>query len=212
MVCKTSDINLNRLLKNHPYTRPSSRLPEKTPECQVRYWYSLHAPQNRSDAHSFYWFRLKQFALIKQSSSWGSFAGGPFYCRQGWYMNLSDSARVPIFPRVSANIGCHTISRVYKSETVRAHYTQTCHWGLERTWQFDTTSDSPFQQNYEELSHTYWCISGNCSWWDDRKRNQKPVLIASLPSLKIFQQSQLCTFLLSPFAFLTKTSGPENAS
>ena len=43
-------------LKNHPHTCPSW-LPEKTPGCQEKYWYSLRAPQNRSDAHFYYWFR-----------------------------------------------------------------------------------------------------------------------------------------------------------
>jgi len=39
------------------HTRPSSWLLEKNPGCQERYWYSLLALQNRSDAHFFYWFR-----------------------------------------------------------------------------------------------------------------------------------------------------------
>ena len=40
-------------LKNQPHTCPSSWLPDKTPGCQEKHWYSLRAPQNRSDAHSF---------------------------------------------------------------------------------------------------------------------------------------------------------------
>jgi hypothetical protein len=50
---------------------------------------------------------------------------------------------------------------------------------VERTKEFDTMS-SPFQQNYEDLLHTYFgeppVIVPGCQWWDDRKRNHKPVL------------------------------------
>jgi hypothetical protein len=38
------------------------------------------------------------------------------------------------------------------------------HRELERTWWFDTTWWSPFQQNYEDLSHTIWYTFGDCSW------------------------------------------------
>ena len=58
--------------------------------------------------------------------------------------------------------------------TLREH---TYHWGLERSWHFDTTWSSPFQQNYEDISHTFWCTFGKYFWmvgW--QKRNQKPVL------------------------------------
>jgi hypothetical protein len=45
----------------------------------------------------------------------------------------SDSARTPRFPCVSAISECHTILRVYPSETVRAHLTRTSyHRELER--------------------------------------------------------------------------------
>ena len=52
------------------------------------------------------------------------------------------------------------------------------HWGLERSWHFDTTWSSPFQQNYEDICITHFGVPfGNTSgWWDYRKRNQKPKL------------------------------------
>ena len=41
-----------------------------------------------------------------------------------------------------------------------------------------TSMMKPFQQNYEDILHTHFGVPlGNTSgWWDDRKRNQKPVL------------------------------------
>jgi len=69
-------------------------------------------------------------------------------------------------PCISAIFGCHTILRVYQSETVLwAHSARTYHRELERAWRFDTTWDSPFQQDYDYLSHTFWCTSGDCSSW-----------------------------------------------
>jgi len=73
--------------------------------------------------------------------------------------------------------GCHTISSDYQTRTVWTHSTWTYHWGLERSWHFDTTLSSPFKQDYKDTSHTLWCTFGNTlGWWDDRKRNGKPVL------------------------------------
>ena len=40
----------------------------------------------------------------------------------------------------------------------------TYHYGLERSWQFDTTSASPFQQHYENIAHTFLCAFKTCSW------------------------------------------------
>ena len=45
---------------NHPCTRPSSWLPEKTPGCQEKHWYTLCAPRNRSDAHLFLMVQMHQ--------------------------------------------------------------------------------------------------------------------------------------------------------
>ena len=78
-------------------------------------------------------------------------------------MDLSGSARTPRSPCVSAIFECHTISRVHPSETVQAPLARTYHRELERAWQFDTTWDSPFQQNYETVSHTFWRASEDCS-------------------------------------------------
>jgi len=38
-------------LKNNPHICLSSWLPEKTPGCQEKFWYSLRVPRNRSDAY-----------------------------------------------------------------------------------------------------------------------------------------------------------------
>ena len=135
----------------------------------------------------------------------------PSSCKQKWYMDLSGSDRAPRFPCVSAIFGCHTIPRVYQSEIVWAHSAWTYHWGLERAWQFDTTWDSPFQQNYESLTHTHFGVPLGIApdWWDDRKRINKPVLPLYF-RLDGFQQSQPCTFLPSPF--LPQLSGPKNVS
>jgi hypothetical protein len=78
-------------------------------------------------------------------------------------MDLSGSARTPRSPCVSAIFECHTISRVHPSETVQAPLARTYHRELERAWQFDTTWDSRFQQNYADLPHTFWFTSGDCS-------------------------------------------------
>ena len=120
-----------------------------------------------------------------------------------FWPQITPSAR---FPCISTIIGCHMITQVYQFETIRAH---SYHWWLERTWQFDTTWDSPFQQNYTDLSHTFWCTLGNASgWWDDRWRNHKPVLLFYF-SLDI-QQSLPCTFLPSPIS--PQLFGPNHAS
>ena len=57
--------------------------------------------------------------------------------------------------------------------------------------------------------HTYFGVPlGNTpGWWDDRKRNQKPPCVASLPSLGHSQQPQPRTFLPSPF--WPQLSGPK---
>jgi len=87
-------------------------------------------------------------------------------------LDLSGSARNPRFPCISAISECHTISRIYPSKTVWAHFARTYHRELKRAWQFDTTWWSPFQQNYEDLSHTFWWTFGDCSWlvgWQKKK-------------------------------------------
>jgi len=134
-------------LSNHPCTRPSSWLPEKTPGCQERYWYSLRAPRNRPDAHLFLLAQmhhkiLEQFTLFKQPSSWETCAGWFTSCKQKWYMDLPSSACAPRFTYISTVFGCHTTSSDFQSRTVWTHSTWTYHWGLERSWHFDTTWSS----------------------------------------------------------------------
>jgi len=93
-------------------------------------------------------------------------------------MDLPGSACAPRFTYISIAFGCHTISSDYQSRTaVWTHSTWTYHWGLERSCHFDTTWSSPFQQNYEDISHTFRCTFGEYFWmvgW--QKKNQKPVL------------------------------------
>ena len=84
-------------------------------------------------------------------------------------------------------------------------------WGLERSWHFDTTWSSPFQQNYEDISHTFRCTFKEYFWmvgW--QKKKSKACRVASLPSLGHSQQPQPSTFLPSPF--WSQRSSPKNAS
>ena len=124
-------------------------------------------------------------------------------------MDLSGSARAPRSPCVSSAFGCHTISWVYQFETVWAHSARTYHWGLERTWHFDTTWGSSFKQNYEDISHSFWRTSGNCSWLVGWQKKKSQTCAASLPSQRPFQQPQPCTFLPSPL--LPQFPGTKNA-
>jgi len=54
-------------------------------------------------------------------------------------MDLPGSACAPRFTYSLTAFGCHTISSDYQSRTVWTHSTWTYHWGLERSWHFDTT-------------------------------------------------------------------------
>ena len=147
-------------IKNHPHTCPSppgflknraswkdSWRPffvnfEKTPGCQERYWYSLHAPRNRSDAHSFLLVQMHHtnsgtVYSLQTILSLRKLCGLTFLLQ---IVDLSGSARTSRFPCISAAIfEYHTISRIYQSETVRAPFARTYHRELERAWQFDTT-------------------------------------------------------------------------
>jgi len=198
-------------LSNHPCTRPSSWLPEKTPGCQERYWYSLRAPWNRSDAHLFLLVRmhhkiLEQFTVFKQPSCFLRNCAGWFtFCKQEWYMDLPGSACAPRFTYILTAFGCHTISSDYQSSrTVWTHSTWTYHGGLERSWHFDTTWSSPFQQIYEDISHTFWCTFGEYSWMVGWRKKNLQACVASLPSLGHSQQPQQRTLFLA-FAFLATT-------
>jgi len=115
-------------------------------------------------------------------------------------MDLPGSACAPRFTYISTVFGCHTISSDYQSTTVWTHSSWTYHWGLERSWHFDTTWSSPFQQNYEDISHTFRCTFKEYFWmvgW--QKKKSKACRVASLPSLGHSQQPQPSTFLPSPF-------------
>jgi len=98
-----------------------------------------------------------------------------------------------------SNVKCHTISRVYPSKTVWAHFAWTYHRELEIAWQFDTTWSSQFQQTCEDLTHTFWCTCGVCSWLVGWQKKKLQACVTYLSSLGYLQQSQPCTFLPSPF-------------
>jgi len=98
---------------------------------------------------------LEQFTLFKQPSSWENCAGWFTSCKQKWYVDLPVQVLHALqeFTYISTAFGCHTILSDYQSRTVWTHSTWTYHWGLERPWHFVTTCSSPFQQNYEDISH-----------------------------------------------------------
>jgi len=132
----------------------------------------------------FYWFRcIIRYWNSQTILSLIKLCGLTLLLRKEVILDLSRSARTPRFSCVSANSECHTISRVYPSETVRAHPARTYHRGLERAWQFDITWWSPFQQNYEELLQTFWCKYGDCSWLVGWQKKESQACVAYLPSL-----------------------------
>ena len=79
-----------------------------------------------------------------------------------------------------------------------------------RLWHLDTTWSSPFQQNYENISHTFRCTFGKYLWMVGWQKKKSKACVASIPSLGHSQQPQPSTFLPSPF--WTQLSSPKNAS
>jgi hypothetical protein len=130
--------------------------------------------------------------------------------QQKWYMDLPGSTCAPRFTYISTAFRCHTISSDYQSRTVWTHSTWTYQWVLERSWHFGTTWSSPFQQNYEDISHTFWCTFGEYFWMVGWQKKKSKACVASLPSLGHSQQPQPRTFLPSPF--WPQLSGPKNVS
>ena len=131
-------------------------------------------------------------------------------CKQKGYMDLPGSACAPSFTYISTVFGCHTISSDYQSTTVWTHSSWTYHWGLERSWHLDTTWSSPFQHNYEDISHTIRCTFGKYFWMVGWQKKKPKACVASLPLLGHSQQPQPSTFLPSPF--WPQLSSPKNAS
>ena len=134
-----------------------------------------------------------QFTLFKQPSSWENCASWFTSCKQKGYMDLPGSACAPRFTYISTGVGCHTISSDYQLTTVWTRSSWTYHWGLERSWHFDTTWSSPFQQNYEDIYHTFRCTFGEYFWmvgWQKKK-------------------SKACVRCLSTFAWTFPTTSAE---
>jgi hypothetical protein len=117
-------------------------------------------------------------------------------------MDLSGSACASKSYCVSATFGCHTISRVYPSETVWAHFARTYHWAGENlTIWHHMRPTIPAELWGLMLSHTFWCTFGDCfglvGW---QKKNHKLMLPPYL-RLRIFNDFSraLSCLLLSPF-------------
>ena len=136
-------------LSNHPCTRPSSWLLEKTPGCQERYWYSLRAPQNRSDAHFFLLVQIhhkiqEQFTLFKLSSSWDNCAGRPSSCEQKWYMGVSGSPRSKIFLRLGIFWMPYDLVKTLWAQDMWQMWPAHCSgWGAQFAGLFAWTSCQP---------------------------------------------------------------------
>ena len=123
-------------------------------------------------------FMTGQFTLFKQPSSWENCAGWFTSCKQKWNMDLPGSTRAPRFTYISTAFGCHTISSDYQSRTV---WTLTLREHIIGGWR-DLDILTPHEAHHSSrimrTYHTHVGLPlGNTSgWWDDRKRNQKPVL------------------------------------
>ena len=143
-------------------------------------WYSLRAPRNRSDAHFFLLVQLhhtilEQFTLFEQSSSWESCAGWPI-CKLKWYVDLPDSARTPKFPTSQQFWMPYDLASlsIWNSSSSLCANISTM---LERAWQL-TPHDNHHSSRIMRTYHTHFGepLGIAPGWWDDRKRNHKPVL------------------------------------
>jgi hypothetical protein len=199
------------LLSNHPCTRPSSWLPEKI--LGVKKGTDTHCVLRETGQMPifFYWFRC----TIRSWSSLLS-SNNPHLekiVRADLLLaNRSDTWTYQVLHALqdlptSQQFLNAIRSRQTQSRTVWTHSTWTYHWGLERSWHFDTTWSSPFQRNYED---TFWCTFGEYSWMVGWQKKNSKACVASLPSLGHSQQPQPRTFLPSPF--WPRLSGPNNAS
>ena len=123
---------------------------------------------------------LEQLTLFKQPSSWENCAGWFTTCKQKWYMDLPGSACAPRFTYISTIFGCHTISSDYQSRTVWTHSTWTyISLGAGEILTFwhhmKLTIPAELWGHITHILVYLWGILLD-GWWDDRKRNQKPVL------------------------------------
>jgi hypothetical protein len=99
-------------------------------------------------------------------------------CKQKWYMDLPGSACAPRFTYISTAFGCHTISSDYQSRTVWTLTLREHIIGGSRDLDILTPHEAHHSSRIMRTYHTHFGVPlGNTSgWWDDRKRNQKPVL------------------------------------
>ena len=107
-------------LKSHPYTRPSSWLPEKTPGCQERYWYSLRAPRNRSDARFFllilqmHHTNLERFTFFKHSYSWEIVRADLHQCKKKKIKDSAGSDNTASMIKGGGYVGARTAQTITK--------------------------------------------------------------------------------------------------
>jgi len=171
--------------KNHPHTCPSSGLSEKTPGCQKRYWYSLHTPRNRSDAHFFYWFRC----IIRFWNSLLS-SNNPLLEKvvraDLLIANLSDTGLISNhqvlhalqdFPAsqqfLNAKRSRKSIHLKQFELTLREHII-----GSWRELDNLTPHDNHHSSRIMRIYHTHFDVPLGIAhgWWNDRKRFHKPML------------------------------------
>ena len=143
---------------------------------------SAKQARNRPDAHLFLLVQmhhkiLEQFTLFKQPSSWENCAGWFTSCKQKWYMDLPGSACAPRSPTSQQFLDAiryrQTINLGQFELTLREHII-----GGWRDLDILTPHEAHHSSRVMRTYHTHFGVPlGNTSgWWDDRKRNQKPVL------------------------------------
>ena len=139
------------------------------------------APRNRPDAHLFLLVQmhhkiLEQFTLFKQPSSRKNCAGWFTSCKQKWYMDLPGSACAPRSPTSQQFLDAiryrQTINLGQFELTLREH--------TIGGWRDDilTPHEAHHSSRIMRTYHTHFGepLGNTPGWWDDRKRNQKPVM------------------------------------
>jgi len=93
-------------------------------------------------------------------------------------MDLPGSARAPRFTYISTVFGCHTISLDYQSRTQFELTLREYIIGGWRDLDMLTPHEAHHSSRIMRTYHKHFDVPlGNTSgWWDDRNRNQKPVL------------------------------------
>ena len=107
--------------------------------------------------------------------------GLTFFLQTEMIQDLSGSARAPKYP-ASQEILDAVRSQVYHSETVRAHSGEHCIIGGWRELDNLTPHDDHHSSRIMRTYQTHFGIPLGIvpGWWDDRRRNHKPMLPLSL--------------------------------